>query len=119
MAFLFFKERHPKNKKDQHLIPFLQPIEINKFLTKHDTLSKRLKLAYSDTGSWDSKILPCIRQLALLCGHLSYSANGVFFAVKMGYSKEVFKQLPTLWKLWKARNSLKRTSWRSTSYKEG
>lgn len=90
MAFLFFKERHPKNKKDQHLIPFLQPIEINKFLTKHDTLSKRLKLAYSDTGSWDSKILPCIRQLALLCGHLSYSANGVFlrsrWAIQRKYS---------------------------------
>ncbi len=78
MSFLFFNERHPKNKKGQHLIPFLQPIEINKFLTKHDTLIKRLKLAYSDTGSWDSKILPCIRQLALLCGHLPYSANGVF-----------------------------------------
>ena len=52
MSFLFFNERHPKNKKGQHLIPFLQPIEINEFLTKHETLIKTLKLAHSPISSF-------------------------------------------------------------------
>ena len=78
MSFRFFCKRVNKDKKGGHLIPFLQPINVNKFLAEHDALIKRLKLAYSDSESWDSKILPCIGQLALLCGHLPYSANGVF-----------------------------------------
>lgn len=78
MSFLSFIERFPKEQIGEHLPPFLQPINVNDFLDEHDAVIKRLKLAYSDTESWDSKILPCIEQLALLCGHLPYSANGVF-----------------------------------------
>lgn len=78
MSFLSFIERFPKEQNCEHLPLFLQPINLNDFLTEHDAIIKRLKLAYSDTESWDSKILPCIEQLALLCGHLPYTANGVF-----------------------------------------
>lgn len=78
MSFLSFIERFPKEQIGEHLPPFLQPINVNDFLDEHDAVIKRLKLAYSDTESWDSKILPCIEQLALLCGHLPKSANGVF-----------------------------------------
>ncbi len=78
MSFLSFIERFPKEQNGEHLPLFLRPIYVNDFLTEHDAIIKRLKLAYSDSESWDSKILPCIEQLALLCGHLPYTANGVF-----------------------------------------
>lgn len=77
MSLLFFG-RHPQKQYGEHLHPFLQPINTNKFVADHDVLINRLKLAYSDTESWDSKILPCIEQLARVCAHLPYTANGVF-----------------------------------------
>ena len=78
MSFLSFIDRFPKEQNGEHLPPFLQPIKLYDFLDEHDAIIKRLKLAYSDTESWDSKILPCIEQLAFLCGHLPYTANSVF-----------------------------------------
>lgn len=78
MTFFSFIERFPKEQNGEHLHPFLQPLTVNVFLTEHDAIIKRLKLAYSDIESWNSKILPCIEQLARLCGHLPYTANGVF-----------------------------------------
>ena len=77
MSLLFFG-RQPQKQYGEHLHPFLQPINTNKFLEDHDALINRLKLAYSDTESWESKILPCIEQLARVCAHLPYTANGVF-----------------------------------------
>lgn len=77
MSLLFFG-RHPKKQYGEHLHPFLQPINTNNFLANHDALINKLKLAYSDTESWESKILPCIEQLTLVCAHLPYTANGVF-----------------------------------------
>lgn len=76
MISLFsFKE---KNTPGTHLPVFLQPIEIDAFLEEHGALIKRLKLAYSERSSWETRILPCVRELALVCGHLPYTSNGIF-----------------------------------------
>ena len=78
ISLLSFIEHKKQKTVGSHLPFFLQPIEVEDFLAEHDTLIKRLKVAYSDNQSWDSRILPSIRELALVCGHLPYSANGVF-----------------------------------------
>ena len=61
-----------------HLPDKLQPIDVEEFLASHEPLIKRLKLAYSDTDSWETKILPCVKATALMCAHLPYSATGIF-----------------------------------------
>lgn len=61
-----------------HLPDSLQPIIVEDFLASHEPLIKRLKLAYSDTQSWETKILPCVKATALMCAHLPYSANSIF-----------------------------------------
>lgn len=61
-----------------HLPNNLQPINVEDFLASHEALLKRLKLAYSDTDSWETKILPCVKATALMCTHLPYSATGIF-----------------------------------------
>ena len=63
ISFFSFKE---KNTPGVHLPEFLQPIEIDAFLEEHSTLIKRLKLAYSEKSSWETRILPCVRELALV-----------------------------------------------------
>ena len=78
ISLLSFIEHKKQKVIGSHLPYFLQPIEVEDFLAEHDKLIKRLKVAYSDSKSWDSRILPSIRELALMCGHLPYSANGVF-----------------------------------------
>lgn len=78
ISLLSFIEHKKQKVIGSHLPYFLQPIEVEDFLAEHDKLIKRLKVAYSDSQSWDSRILPSIRELALVCGHLPYSANGVF-----------------------------------------
>lgn len=78
ISLLSFIEPKKQRAIGSHLPYYLRPIEVEDFLVEHDTLIKRLKVAYSDSQSWDSKILPSIRELALMCGHLPYSANGVF-----------------------------------------
>lgn len=78
ISLLSFIEHKKQKAVGSHLPYFLKPIEVEDFLAEHDTLIKRLKVAYSDSQSWNSKILPSIRELALMCGHLPYSANGVF-----------------------------------------
>ena len=67
-----------KTTPGAHLPAFLQPIEIDAFLEEHSALIKRLKLAYSEKSSWETQILPCVRKLALVCGHLPYTSNGIF-----------------------------------------
>ena len=74
----FFHKKSCVIDLGKHLPEFLQPIDADSFLEEHDTLVSRLKLAYSDTQSWETKILPCIRSLALMCGRLPYSATGIF-----------------------------------------
>ena len=61
-----------------HLPTKLKPINVEDFLASHEPLINRLKLAYSDTDSWETKILPCIKATVLMCGHLPYSADGIF-----------------------------------------
>lgn len=61
-----------------HLPDNLQPIDGEDFLVSHEALIKRLKLAYSDTDSWETKIFPCVKATALMCAHLPYSATGIF-----------------------------------------
>lgn len=78
ISLLSFIEHKKQKAVGSHLPFFLQPIEVEDFLAEHDTLIKRLKVAYSDSQSWDLRILPSIRELALMCGHLPYSANSVF-----------------------------------------
>ena len=75
ITFFNFKQ----NKQlGAHLPLFLQPIELESYLEKHHDLIGRLKLAYSDKNSWDNKLFPCVKKLALVCGHLPYTANGIF-----------------------------------------
>lgn len=72
-----FTNKH-KNKVGKHLDHILQPVTPNELFEQNEALVKRLKLAYSDSDSWNDYLLPCLRQLALCCGHLPYSPNGVF-----------------------------------------
>ena len=78
ISLLSFIEHKKQKAVGSHLPFFLQPIEVEDFLAEHDTLIKRLKVAYSDSQTWGTRILPSIRELALVCGHLPYSANSVF-----------------------------------------
>lgn len=73
----FFSQKL-KNKAGTHLGHFLQPLMPEELFEQNEALIKRLKLAYSDSGSWDDYLLPCLKQLALCCGHLPYSPNGIF-----------------------------------------
>ena len=57
---------------------FLQPVRPEELFNQNEALIKRLKLAYSDSDSWNDYLLPCLRQLAFCCGHLPYSPNGIF-----------------------------------------
>lgn len=61
-----------------HLPKILQPIEIELFFEENKLLIERLEIAHSDQASWESKILPCIRQLALVTGRLPYRPKGIF-----------------------------------------
>ena len=61
-----------------HLPKILQPIEIELFFEENKLLIERLEIDYSDQASWQSKILPCIRQLALVTGRLPYRPKGIF-----------------------------------------
>lgn len=70
------KRSHP----GKHLPNMLQPIDIESFLKENKLLIERLEIAYSDQASWESKILPCIKQLALVCGRLPYRTKGIFSA---------------------------------------
>ena len=72
-----FTNKH-KNKVGKHLDYFLQPVTTEELFNQNEALIKRLKLAYSDSDSWNDYLLPCLRQLALYCGHLPYSPNGIF-----------------------------------------
>ena len=67
-----------KIKAGPHLNYFLQPVTSEELFNQNEALIKRLKLAYSDSESWDDYVLPCLRQLAICCGHLPYSPNGIF-----------------------------------------
>ena len=67
-----------KNKVGKHLDHFLQPVMPKELFEQNEALIKRLKLAYSDSASWDDYFLPCLKQVALCCGHLPYSPNGIF-----------------------------------------
>ena len=72
-----FTNKH-KNKVGKHLDHFLQPVTAEELFNQNEAIIKRLKLAYSDSKSWDDYFLPCLKQLALCCGHLPYSPNGIF-----------------------------------------
>ena len=73
----FFSQKL-KNKTGYHLDHYLQPVTAEELFNQNETLIKRLKIAYSDSDSWDDYFLPCLKQLALCCGHLPYSPNGIF-----------------------------------------
>lgn len=75
MIFFLLTKR---NLSGKHLPNMLQPIELESFLEENKCLIERLEIAYSDQASWESKILPCIKQLALVTGRLSYRPGGIF-----------------------------------------
>lgn len=62
----------------KYLPSMLQPIKLESFLEENKLLIERLEMAYSDQASWESKILSCIKQLALLTGRLPYRPRGIF-----------------------------------------
>ena len=96
ISLLSFIEHKKQKAVGSHLPFFLQPIEVEDFLAEHDKLIKRLKVAYSDSQSWDSRILPSILTV---------------------YLKPVSSLQRTPSKLWKVLCNLRKTSWRNTYYK--
>lgn len=75
---MIFFPQIKKNLSGKHLPNMLQPIEVESFLEENKLLIERLEIAYSDQLSWESKILPCIRQLALVTGRLPHRSGGIF-----------------------------------------
>lgn len=75
ISFSLLKKNPPLGK---HLPKMLQPIKLESFLEENKLLIERLEIAYSDQASWESKILPCIKQLALVTGRLPYRPRGIF-----------------------------------------
>lgn len=75
ISFSLIKKNPPLGK---HLPNVLQPIKPESFLEENKLLIERLEIAYSDQASWNSKILPCIKQLALTSGRLPYRPRGIF-----------------------------------------
>lgn len=74
ISFPLIKRKH----SGKHLPNMLQPIELESFLGEKKLLIERLEIAYSDQASWESKILPCIKQLAHVTGKLPYRPKGIF-----------------------------------------
>ena len=74
ISFPLIKRKH----SGKHLPNMLQPIELESFLGEKKLLIERLEIAYSDQASWESKILPCIKQLAHVTGRLPYRPKGIF-----------------------------------------
>ena len=92
----FFSQKL-KNKAGTHLDYFLQPVTPDELFEQNDALVKRLKLAYSDSESWDNYFLPCLKQLSLCCGHLPYSANGIFSETDgLLFKKQTSRTIPFL-----------------------
>lgn len=75
---MIFFPQIKKNHSGKHLPKKLQPIELSSFLEENKLLIERLEIAYSDQASWESKILPCIKQLALVTARLPYRPKGIF-----------------------------------------
>ena len=100
-----------------HLPDKLQPINVEEFLASHEPLIKRLKLAYSDTDSWETKILPCVKATALMCGHLPYSSAGIFSDTD-GLFKASVSAATYAIEVMESSVQLEKTSWRSTYCKE-
>lgn len=116
ISLLSFLEHKKQKAIGSHLPFFLQPIEVEDFLAEHDKLIKRLKVAYSDNQSWDSRILPSIRELALVCGHLPCSANGVFSEADGLFKAGILAATYAI-EIMESTGNLKKTSWRNTFYK--
>ena len=75
---MIFFPQIKRSQTGKHLPNMLQPIDIDFFLKENKLLIERLEIAYSDQASWVSKIMPCIRQLALVTGRLPYRSKGIF-----------------------------------------
>ncbi len=75
---MIFFPQIKKSLSGKHLPNVLQPIELESFLEENKYLIERLEIAYSDQACWESKILPCIKQLALVTGRLPYRPRGIF-----------------------------------------
>lgn len=75
---MIFFPQIKKSLSGKHLPNVLQPIELDSFLEENKYLIERPEIAYSDQASWNSKILPCIKQLALVTGRLPYRPRGIF-----------------------------------------
>lgn len=75
---MIFFPQIKRNHSGKHLPRMLQPIESETFLEENKLLIERLEIAYSDQASWNTKVLPCIKQLALVTGRLPYRPKGIF-----------------------------------------
>lgn len=75
---MIFFPKIKRNPSGKHLPNILQPIELESFLEENKFLIERLEIAYSDQASLETKILPCIKELALVAGRLPYRAKGIF-----------------------------------------
>lgn len=77
---MMFFPQIKKSTSGKHLPNVLQPVVLESFFEENKLLIERLEIAYSDQTSWKSKILPCIKQLALVSGRLPYRPKGIFSA---------------------------------------
>lgn len=83
-----FTNKH-KNKVGKHLDHILQPVTPDDLFEQNEALIKRLKLAYSDSDSWDDYLLPCLKQLAFAVVTYLIRPTGSFLK-RTAFSKPVF-----------------------------
>lgn len=68
-----------KTTQDAFRLPVvLQPVEPEVLCEEHADSLRRLKTSWSDTETWESRILPIVHRLAYTVGRLPYSARGLF-----------------------------------------
>ena len=68
-----------KNSQNLSKLPLeLQPVQPEILCAEHKQSLGRLKTSWSDTETWESRILPMVHRLAYTVGRLPYSARGLF-----------------------------------------
>ena len=73
----FFKDKPPAPKRPVLALP-LQLIEPEELLQIHRTDIERLRIAWSETSTWERLFIPLLLRLAKVTQRLPYQAHGVF-----------------------------------------
>ena len=73
----FFKDKPPAPKRPALALP-LQLIEPEELLQIHRTDIERLRIAWSETSTWERLFIPLLLRLAKVTQRLPFQAHGVF-----------------------------------------